>query len=75
MNMPDVNKGFEGVKLDLTLCAKLRRASIDRKVAKSSIIEAALTFELLKVQLTDDDYEWIAAQIRKNKNNRKPGAK
>ena len=66
MRMPDVNKRNEGVLLPMSLAAKLRKASNEKGISKSDIIQLALTHELQGVQLTSEDYEWMAAEVKKN---------
>lgn len=70
MQMPNVNKRNEGVLLPMSLAAKLRRASIEKGISKSDIIQLALSHELQGVQLTSEDYEWMAAEVKKNESKR-----
>ena len=66
MQMPDVNKKMEAALIPMELAARLRRASEDKKIAKSDIIQLALTHELEKVVLTSADYQWMADEVKKN---------
>lgn len=66
MQMPDVNKKMESALIPMELAARLRRASEDKNIAKSDIIQLALTHELAAVQLTSDDYAWMANEVKKN---------
>ena len=66
MQMPDVNKKMEAALIPMELAARLRRASEDKGIAKSDIIQLALTHELEKVVLTSADYQWMADEVKKN---------
>lgn len=66
MQMPDVNKKMEAALIPMELAARLRRASEDKKIAKSDIIQLALTHELEDVVLTSADYQWMADEVKKN---------
>lgn len=70
MQMPDVNKKMESALIPMELAARLRKASEEKKIAKSDIIQLALTHELSGVQLTSDDYEWMASEVKKNEEKR-----
>ena len=66
MQMPDVNKKMESALIPMELAARLRRASEEKKIAKSDIIQLALTHELKNVILTSADYQWMADEVKKN---------
>ena len=73
-NMPNVNKRFVNSLLPLELIAKIRRQATARKMTTTELIAWVLDRELASVELTSADYEWIAAEVRKNEAKRK-GAK
>lgn len=70
-NMPDVNKRFVNSLLPLELVAKIRRQASARKMTTTEFIVWVLDRELSSVELTAEDYEWIAAEVRKNEAKRK----
>ena len=70
MQMPDINKRMESALIPMELSARLRKASETKGISKSDIIQLALTHELQNVQLTSADYEWMAAQVKKNEAKR-----
>ena len=70
MQMPDVNKRMESALIPMELAARLRRASENSKIAKSDIIQLALSHELSGIQLTSADYEWMAREVAKNEARR-----
>lgn len=76
MQMPDINKKMESALIPMELAARLRRASRDKRISKSDIIQLSLTHELSSVQLSSDDYKWIARNVKKNeeRRNAKKGA-
>ncbi len=69
--MPDVNKRFVNSLLPLELVAKIRRQASARKMTTTEFIVWVLDRELSSVELTAEDYEWIAAEVRKNEAKRK----
>lgn len=74
MQMPDINKRMESALIPMELAARLRHASEIKGISKSDIIQLALSHELQGIQLTSTDYEWMAAQVKKNeikRNNKK----
>ena len=73
-NMPNVNKRFVNSLLPLELIAKIRKQAKARKMTTTELIAWVLDRELASVELTSADYEWIAAEVRKNEAKRK-GAK
>lgn len=70
MQMPDINKKMESALIPMELAARLRRASEEKKISKSDIIQLSLSHELANVQLSSDDYEWMAAEVKKNEEKR-----
>ena len=70
-NMPDINKRFVNSLLPLELVAKIRRQATARKMTTTEFIAWVLDRELTSVILTAEDYEWIAAEVRKNEAKRK----
>lgn len=70
MQMPDVNKKMESALIPMELAARLKRASEEKGIAKSDIIQLALTHELTDVILTPADYEWMAREVAKNAQRR-----
>lgn len=70
-NMPDVNKKFVNSLMPIELIAKIRSKAKERKVTTTDLIVWVLDRELEKVELTPEDYEWIAAEVRKNIQKRK----
>jgi len=70
MQMPDVNKKMESALIPMELAARLRRASDEKGIAKSDIIQLALTHELKNVILTSSDYSWMAQEVAKNEAKR-----
>ena len=70
-NMPDINKRFVNSLLPLELVAKIRRESKLRKMTTTEFIVWILDRELQKIELTADDYNWIAEEVRKNEIKRR----
>lgn len=70
MQMPDINKKMESALIPMELAARLRRASEQKGIAKSDIIQLALSHELSDIQLTSEDYRWMAGEVRKNETKR-----
>ena len=70
MQMPDINKKMESALIPMELAARLRRASEQKGIAKSDIIQLALSHELADIQLTSEDYRWMAGEVRKNETKR-----
>ena len=70
MQMPDINKKMESALSPMELSARLRRASEQKGIAKSDIIQLALSHELADIQLTSEDYRWMAGEVRKNETKR-----
>ena len=70
MQMPDINKKMESALIPMELAARLRRASEQKGIAKSDIIQLALSHELADIQLTSEDYEWMAGEVKKNETKR-----
>lgn len=70
MQMPDVNKKMESALIPMELAARLKRASEEKKIAKSDIIQLALTHELKDVELQSSDYAWMAQEVAKNEAKR-----
>jgi len=70
MQMPDINKKMESALIPMELAARLRRASKEKGIAKSDIVQLALSHELQSVQLTSADYEWMAEEVKKNEAKR-----
>ena len=70
MQMPDINKKMESALTPMELAARLRRASEQKGIAKSDIIQLALSHELADIQLTSEDYRWMAGEVRKNETKR-----
>ena len=68
--MPDINKKMESALIPMELAARLRRASEQKGIAKSDIIQLALSHELADIQLTSEDYRWMAGEVRKNETKR-----
>lgn len=68
--MPDINKKMESALIPMELAARLRRASEQKGIAKSDIIQLALSHELSDIQLTSEDYRWMAGEVRKNETKR-----
>jgi hypothetical protein len=64
--MPDINKKMETALIPMELAARLRRASADKGIPKSDIIQLALSHELSCIQLTSADYQWMADEVKKN---------
>ena len=72
-NMPDINKRFVNSLLPLELVAKIRRQAKARKMTTTELIVWTLDRELSSVVLSAEDYEWIAAEVRKNEAKRRRG--
>lgn len=70
-NMPDLNKKFVNSLLPLELVAKIRKEAALRKMSTTEFIVWVLDRQLEKIELTSEDYEWIAAEVRKNETRRK----
>ena len=70
-NMPNVNKKFVNSLLPLELIAKIRKEAKARKMTTTELIVWILDRRLDSVELTADDYEWIAKEVRKNETKRK----
>lgn len=49
MQMPDINKKMESALIPMELAARLRRASEEKKISKSDIIQLSLSHELANV--------------------------
>lgn len=70
-NMPNVNKKFVNSLLPLELIAKIRKEAKARKMTTTELIVWILDRRLDSVELTADDYEWIAKEVRKNETKRR----
>lgn len=70
-NMPDLNKKFVNSLLPLELVVKIRKEAAVRKMTTTEFIVWLLDKQLESVQLTAEDYEWIASEVRKNETKRK----
>lgn len=70
-NMPDLNKKFVNSLLPLELVAKIRKEAALRKMSTTEFIVWVLDRQLESIELTSDDYEWIAGEVRKNETRRK----
>lgn len=70
-NMPDLNKKFVNSLLPLELIAKIKKGAIKHKMTTTEFIVWILERELEKVQLTSEDYIWIANEVKKNEENRR----
>ena len=72
-NQPDVNKVIRSIQIPLELMARLRILASERKMTVTQVINFILHEELDRIPLTEDDYEWIKAQVRKNEDKRRNG--
>ena len=70
-NMPDINKKFVNSLLPIELVAKIRKEAKARKMTTTEFIVWILDKRLERVELTAEDYEWIAQEVRKNEMKRK----
>lgn len=70
-NMPDLNKKFVNSLLPLELVAKIRKEAALRKMSTTEFMVWVLDRQLASIELTSEDYEWIAAEVRKNEAKRK----
>lgn len=70
-NMPDLNKKFVNSLLPLELVAKIRKEAVARKMSTTEFIVWILDKQLESIELTSEDYEWIACEVRKNELKRK----
>lgn len=70
-NMPDINKKFVNSLLPLELVAKIKRKAKELGMTTTELISFLLDRELENVVLSAEDYEWIAAEVRKNLAKRK----
>lgn len=70
-NMPDLNKKFVNSLLPLELVARIRKAAKERKMTTTELIVWILDRQLAQVELSADEYEWIAREVRKNEMHRK----
>ena len=72
-NQPDTNKKQLGILIPLALFAKIRRAAHDHKMSITDYATWQLSRAISTVELTPEDYEWIADQVRNNINKRSNG--
>lgn len=70
-NMPDINKKFVNSLLSIELVAKIKKRAKELGMTTTELISFLLDRELSTTVLTAEDYEWIAAQVRKNLSKRK----
>ena len=70
-NMPDLTKKFVNSLLPIELVAKIRKEARARKMTTTEFIVWILDKRLEQVELTAEDYEWIAQEVRKNEMKRK----
>ncbi len=68
--MTDINKGFIGAWIPLELSAQLRKEAKARKMPNSDLVQYVLQKELDDVELSSEDYKWIAEQVEKNEDKR-----
>lgn len=73
-NMPDVNKRQVANRLDVELCRKVEKGfTREGDASKNLAYVRALEEATRDIELDDDDYEIIAAEVRKNKSKRSRG--
>lgn len=70
-NQPDVNKVIRSIQIPLELMARLRILANERKMTISQVINFILHEELDRIELKEEDYEWIRNEVRKNEEKRK----
>ncbi len=76
----DTNKRLKGIGLPIELCVKYerlcgippgRKPSFTEKFRVSEAMISALEAGVRNVQLTSEDYEQIAKEVKRNENSRK----
>lgn len=72
-NQPDVNKVIRSIQIPLELMARLRILAKERKMTVTQLISFILHEELDRIQLKEEDYEWIKEQVQKNERKRRNG--
>lgn len=72
-NQPDVNTIIRSIQIPLELMARLKVLAKRRQMSVSQLIVFILHQELDAIALTEDDYEWIREQVRKNTEKRRKG--
>ena len=73
-NMPDITKRQVSTRIDIELCRKVEKEfSRPGDKAKSLAFVRALEEATRDIELDDEDYELIAAEIKANKKVRNGG--
>ena len=68
--MPNINNGLVAFRLPLTLIAKLRNLAKVRGVDMTFLVSALIERETRDVDLTDEEWDWVKKQARKNREKR-----
>lgn len=69
-NMPDINNGKYTFRLPLTIIAKLRMMAKERMMDLTSLVHFILEKATRDVDLTDEEWDWVKQQTRKNREKR-----
>ena len=70
-NQPDVNKVIRSIQIPLELMARLRKLAAARCMTVGQLINFILHEQLDGIALTEDDYEWIRNEVKKNEDKRR----
>lgn len=65
-NMPSVNVRLISVTMPLELLAQVRSFAATHQMSINDAVRYLLDKALEDVELMPEDYEWIAAEVRKN---------
>ena len=70
-NMPNINNGQVVFRLPLQIIAKIRSAARKIGVDTTTFVSMILEKATRNVELTDEEWDWVKSQTRKNSEKRK----